>query len=88
MSNLTFLDALTKLSVWNKGLPITGYLPSIYRRDKFGTAMQFSEYGNRNSVYGWEIDHIIPTSKGGSDDYQNLEPLNWKNNSAKSDKLI
>ncbi len=91
MSNLFFLDDKTKLLVWNKGTPANQNgidVSNRYRFDRFNTLMQFSEYGNRNSDYGWEIDHIIPVSRGGSDNYQNLEPLNWKNNSAKSDKLI
>ena len=34
-----------------------------------------------------EIDHINPVANGGDDNYNNLQPLNWKNNAAKSDKL-
>ena len=41
--------------------------------------------GNHN--YGWEIDHINPVASGGGDEIGNLQPLNWKNNSAKGDKL-
>ena len=29
--------------------------------------MKKSEYGNVNSEFGWEIDHIIPLSKNGLD---------------------
>lgn len=49
--------------------------------------MKYSEHGNRNSEHGWEIDHINPVSNGGGDELPNLQPLNWKNNADKGDKL-
>jgi 5-methylcytosine-specific restriction endonuclease McrA len=55
--------------------------------DECGQAMQWSQYGNRNSDYGWEIDHINPVSNGGTDILSNLQPINWKNNSAKGDNV-
>jgi len=33
-------------------------------------------HGDRNSDYGWEIDHINPI---GGDDPSNLRALQWKN---------
>jgi len=32
-----------------------------------------------------EIDHIKPVAKGGGDELENLQPLYWKTNRAKSD---
>lgn len=72
-------------AVWNKGRIIPNYPPDVWRWDKCGSVMKFSDYGNRNSDNGWEIDHIDPASNGGSDFLFNLQPLNWKNNAAKGD---
>jgi hypothetical protein len=45
-----------------------------------------SAYGNTNSQVGWQVDHIKPTSAGGTDALSNLQPLHWKSNQEKSDK--
>ncbi|MDE0646046.1 MAG: HNH endonuclease signature motif containing protein [Gammaproteobacteria bacterium] len=68
------------LQIWNKGSPISGYDSNVWRRDYLGNAMRFSDYGNTDSDYGWEVDHIKPVSEGGSDELHNLRPLQWKAN--------
>ena len=67
-------------AVWNKGQIIAGYNPLIWRRDYMGNAIRYSDYGDRLSVHGWEIDHITPVALGGSDDLANLRPLHWRAN--------
>jgi 5-methylcytosine-specific restriction endonuclease McrA len=77
----------TKKTVWQKGSVIPNYSPDLWRWDKCGLVMKWTEHGNRESEHGWEIDHINPVSNNGDDHINNLQPLNWKNNSDKADKL-
>ncbi len=71
--------------VWNKAIVVINQDPTSIRKDRCGAWIKFEDYGNRGSEYGWEIDHIVPVSKGGSDGLFNLQPLHWDNNMAKGD---
>lgn len=55
-----------------------------FRKDFAGAWIKKDEYG-KESDYGWEVDHIKPSSKSGSDELSNLNPLHWKNNRTKGD---
>jgi HNH endonuclease len=74
-----------KLKVWSKGRPIPNCDPGIWRWDMCGKLMRYSEHGNTDSDRGWEIDYIFPRAKGGTDEVDNLQPLNWRTNRRKSD---
>lgn len=72
-------------AVWKKGREIEGYDSNVWRYDRCGKPIKHSEYGNTGSEHGWEVDHKKPASKGGSDDLENLQPLQWDNNRKKGD---
>lgn len=80
-----------KRVIWNKGVVDDKYPSERVRKDACGAFMLYEDFGDRNSVFGWEIDHIYPASvlreKGVAedliDDTVNLRPLNWKNNASK-----
>lgn len=66
--------------VWIKGTVITGWDPEVWRHDAFGSVIRYSDYGDRNSKYGWEVDHIVAVALGGSDHISNKRPLHFRNN--------
>jgi len=74
-------------AVWNKGIVVEGINPSMFRKDYAGAMMMRKAYGHRDHSMGWEIDHLVPKSKGGSDDIDNLMPIQWENNLIKSDNF-
>ena len=77
-------DKLTIDAVWNKAQTIKDKNPAIYRTDILGNMLYHGSFG-KQTIMGWEIDHIKPVSKGGTDDIGNLRVLNSGANVKKGD---
>lgn len=71
---------------WNNAKKIRGKDPDQYRQDPYGNVMKRSSHG-LDTPLGWELDHIKPSGRGGSDATRNLQALNTKVNREKGDSL-
>lgn len=84
-------DPATVQRIWEKGITEDSKDPDNWRKDAAGGWMQRNQHGNRNSEFGWEIDHVFPQEKAEKNGYgaeifdhdDNLRPFNWKNNASK-----
>ena len=62
-----------KLIAWQKAVVVPGYDAGEIRKDSCGAWIKWADYGNTNSQWGWEIDHIYPVARGGTDMPGNLQ---------------
>lgn len=66
-------------SIWNRAAEMEGLDPKLFRKDAYGAVMARSQYGMRDSNFGWEIDHVYPIAMGGDDNIENLRAMQWEN---------
>lgn len=76
-----------KRLAWSKAFAVPGRDPRVIRKDNCGAWIKWTEYGNTDNEWGWEIDHIYPVARGGTNIHTNLQALHWKNNRAKGDSI-
>ena len=74
-------------AIWEKGVIDDKYPSEKVRKDACGAFIRYDDFGNRDSIFGWEVDHIYPASKlkecDDVDNMANLRPFHWKNNASK-----
>ena len=73
--------------VWNLAKPIKGDDSDKHRKDPYGNVICKQSYG-KDTKMGWNIDHIKPQSKGGSDNIRNLQALQTHTNKSKGNSLV
>lgn len=76
------LNRETALRLWNKR-----YGKATTVKDFTGREMAKGAYNDRNSAKGWNVDHILPQSKGGVTAEHNLAICNIQTNDEKANKF-
>ena len=74
-----------KRVAWSKASPIRGKNPNLHRKDSQGNKIYKPAHGKQGKQ-SWEVDHIKPKSKGGTNSPRNLQALQTKANRKKGDK--
>ena len=60
---------------WDNADKMRGKDPDLYRKDPYGNQIYHHSHG-KSSEMGWDVDHISPRSRGGSDASRTLQALN------------
>ena len=79
---MNYSEALQIQLTWDNGDIIEGRDLTLWRRDAFGSLIHRRRYGDHDSQYGWEIDHLQPIVLGGAESLANYRPLHWRNSAA------
>lgn len=81
-ANAMVINHETAMSLWSKR-----YGKASKIKDFAGREILKAAYNNRNSEYGWNVDHILPQSKGGKTNDSNLICCHILSNDEKADKF-
>lgn len=76
------LNRETAMRLWNKAFGKETRVSDFANR-----VIDKGAYGDRNSEFGWNVDHILPVSQGGKTNDSNLFITHIKTNDEKADKF-
>lgn len=76
---------------WSSAQVVVGYDPDLIRQDACGAWIAYADFNNRESLYGWEIEHIYPSFRLKRlnvpekmwNNPMNIRALHWKNHQSK-----
>ena len=80
MASVTVLEDL-KRAAWGRTSPVSSANAWDIRKDCLGNLVRYTDFGNRHSPFGWELDYM------GSKSPENLQALNWKAVAARSEHI-
>ena len=68
MASVTMLEDL-KRAAWARTSPVSSANAWDIRKDCLGNLVRYTDFGNRHSPFGWELDYV------GSTDPNNLQAI-------------
>jgi 5-methylcytosine-specific restriction endonuclease McrA len=83
----TYNSSRCQDKVWDLAKTIKNQDSNLYRQDPYGNKICKKSYG-KDTEQGWNIDHIKPSSRGGSDNLRNLQALQTTLNKSKGNTLV
>lgn len=86
-------DDEKKYYAWQVAQVVDGYDKNLIRKDACGAWIMWDKYGDTDSIYGWQVDHICPQKKlfdlgfnqDQIDNQENLRAMQHQNNASKGD---
>ena len=80
MASVTVLEDL-KRAAWARTSPVSSANAWDIRKDCLGNLVRYTDFGNRHSPFGWELEYM------GSTVPDNLQALNWRAVAARSENI-
>lgn len=71
----------TRKKVWEKATALRGHPPEIWRKDDLDHVMNWQEYNNPESLYGWCVKFIVPLEANGENTVSNMKAWSLRNES-------
>ena len=91
----TLMNLELKDIAWNAAIIVDEYSPDRIRKDACGAWIAYDDFNNKESMFGWEIDHVYPTSRLNMmgiprklwNHPLNIRAMHWKNNFSKANSF-
>lgn len=65
--------------VWNRANKVQGYGESDWRTDPFGSPILWSDYGNKESRYGWVLKRLRNGTAEAESRAEDFHAVQWQN---------
>ena len=86
LGHMAMLEDL-KRAAWSRTSPVQGQPNSWdFRKDCCGNLIRYSDFGNRHSPFGWELEAV--GYRASTRDPDNVQALHWKANAGRPEPQL